>query len=219
MPKGAVNVHASLLPKYRGAAPINWAIMNGEKQTGISIITVGEKMDAGDIIAQAVTDIDPDETAGELGDRLAGLAAPLLVEILDLIDKGKATYKPQDHSKATRAPKLKKSDGFLDFNETAETIRRRILGLWPWPGATANYISKKTGKSWRVIIGQAQIICSDNPDKLPAGTVDKDLNIICGRDALKITKIKTAGGCLMNFTDFVHGRCCSKGDIFLKVEE
>ena len=218
-PKGAINVHASLLPKYRGAAPINWAIINGEKQTGVSIITVAEKMDAGDVIAQCVTDIGPDETTEQLGKRLSRLAAPLLVKTLALIEQGKAVYQPQDESKVTRAPKLKKSDGFIDFNESAETIRRKILGLSPWPGAAVSYISKKTGKSCRVIIGWAQVIGTGNPDKLSAGTVDKDLNIICGRDALKITRIKPAGGSVMNFNDFVNGRGVSSGDFFARVED
>ena len=112
-PKGAINVHASLLPKYRGAAPINWAIINGETKTGISIITLAHKMDAGQILAQAETQIAPDETAGSLHDRLAQLAAPLLLETVEKIATGTAVYTDQDHSKATYAPKLRKNDGFL----------------------------------------------------------------------------------------------------------
>jgi len=103
-PKGIINVHASLLPKYRGAAPINWAIINGETRTGVSIITVCDHIDAGDVLAERATDIAPRETAGELHDRLAELAAPLLVETLDRIADGTATYTEQDHSRATAAP-------------------------------------------------------------------------------------------------------------------
>jgi methionyl-tRNA formyltransferase len=219
MPKGAVNVHASLLSKYRGAAPINWAIINGEKQTGVSIITLAEKMDAGDIIAQAETDITPDETAGQLHDKLAKIAVPLLIKALNSIEIDKAKFTPQDHSRATRAPKLKKSDGFIDFNVPAQVLCNKVRGLWPWPGATAEFTSKKTGKSCRVIIAQAQVVKTDNPEKLPVGTVDKDLNVICGQDAIKILSIKPAGGCIMNFTDFVNGRCCSSGDTFARVKE
>ncbi|MHC4215957.1 MAG: methionyl-tRNA formyltransferase, partial [Planctomycetota bacterium] len=143
-PKGMINVHASLVPKYRGAAPLNWAIINGDRQTGISIITVVEKMDAGDIIAQAKTDIGPDETAGELHDRLGQLAGPLLIETLDKIEAGIAVYVTQDESEVTLAPKLNKSDGFLNFSDSAQSLRQRILGTTPWPGASAMYISGGT---------------------------------------------------------------------------
>lgn len=217
-PKGAVNVHASLLPKYRGAAPVNWAIINGEGKTGVSVITLAEKMDAGDILAQAATEIKPDETAGELHDRLAKLAAPLLLETIGKIEAGTATYTEQDHSKATLAPKLKKSDGFLDFAEPAEILQRKIRGLWPWPGASANYLSKKTSKTLRVTIAKASVIEAPNTTGLSPGTLDKNLDIICGRNVLKITKVKPAGSALMNFRDFVNGRHIEPGDIFARIE-
>lgn len=213
----AINVHASLLPKYRGAAPINWAIINGETQTGISIIRLAEKMDAGDILAQAKTDIAPDETAGQLHDRLAQMAAPLLLKTLDHIAAGTAVYTKQDHSRATLAPKLKKSDGFLDFDDSAEALRRRILGLWPWPGASAIYISKKTAKSQQVTIAMAKVVETSNPKELPEGTLDENIHVICGRNALKITKIKPAGRPLMDFKAFVNGRQTRPGDLFAKI--
>lgn len=218
-PKKAINVHASLLPKYRGAAPINWAIINGEEQTGISIITLAEKMDAGQIIAQSATDIAPDESAGALHDRLAKIAAPLLLDTLALIETDRAVYKPQDDSKATRAPKLKKTDAFIDFAEPAEIIKRKILGLWPWPCATAYYLAEKTKKTERTIIADARAIPHNNPQNLRPGTFDENLDTICSRDALKITKIKPAGGKLMNFKDFVNGRDCQPGDMFVKIEK
>jgi methionyl-tRNA formyltransferase len=170
-PQRAINVHASLLPKYRGAAPINWAIINGETETGISIITVAEKMDAGQIIAQGRTDIGRDETAGQLHDRLAQIAAPLLLKTIDQIADGTAVYAEQDHTEATFAPKLKKTDGFIDFGGPAEVLSRKIRGLWPWPGASADYVSKKTGKSVRVTIAGAKVVESSNPTGLPAGTL------------------------------------------------
>ena len=218
-PKGAINVHASLLPKCRGAAPINWAIINGEKKTGISIIEVAEKMDAGDILAQQECEIGPDETAGHLHDRLARLAAPLLLNTIDKIEGGLVVYTKQDHSKATLAPKLKKSDAFLDFSEPAELLRRKILGFWPWPGASAVYVSQKSGKSQQVIIAGADVVQRSNPAVLAVGTLDEDLNIICGRDALKISRIKPAGSSLMDFRDFVNGRDTQPGDMFVKIEK
>jgi methionyl-tRNA formyltransferase len=218
-PKATINVHASLLPKYRGAAPINWAIINGESETGISIITVAEKMDAGDILAQERTSIGPDETAGELHDRLAKLAAPLLLDTLEKIEKGTVIYTTQDHSKATLAPKLKKSDGFLDFSEPAESLERKIRGFWPWPGASAAYLSKKTTKSERVTIAMAEIVETSNPNRLSSGTLDENLNVICGRDALKIKKIRPDGSRLMEFKDFVNGRATRPGDVLAKIDK
>jgi methionyl-tRNA formyltransferase len=214
--KGAINVHASLLPKYRGAAPINWAIINGETETGVTIITLAEKMDAGQILSMEKTEILADETAGQLHDRLAHIAAPLLLKTLDHIADGTITYTEQDHSKATLAPKLKKSDGFLDFNEPAEVLARKIRGLWPWPGASAFYSSKKTQKSIGVTIAMAEVVKDSNLSGLPTGTLDENLNIICGRDSLKITKIKPDSSRLMEFVDFVNGQHLSAGDMFMK---
>jgi methionyl-tRNA formyltransferase len=217
-PKGAINVHASLLPKYRGAAPVNWAIINGERQTGISIIALAEKMDAGDILAQSATGIGPDETAGRLHDKLAKMASPLLLNALDRIANGTAVYTTQDHSKATLAPKLKKSDGFLNFNELAQLLHRKIRGFWPWPGASAMYVSKKTAKPLRVTIAMAEVVSTSNPAQLPPGTLDENLNVICGRDALEITKIKPTASNLMDFRDFVNGRQTRPGDRFIEIE-
>jgi len=231
-PKGAVNVHASLLPKYRGAAPINWAIINGETTTGISIMTLSQKMDAGQILAQSQTDIAADETAGQLHDRLAKMAAPLLLKTIEKIADGTAVYTEQDHAKATCAHKLKKSDGFLDFAEPAELLARKIRGFWPWPGASANYVSKKTGKSIRVTIGGVEVVgatlcgCpgqahgpAPTESSLPSGTFDEDLNVICGSGALRIKKIKPAGSALMDFKDFTNGRQTRLGDLFVKIDD
>jgi methionyl-tRNA formyltransferase len=218
-PKGAINVHASLLPKYRGAAPINWSIIKGEKQTGISIIALAEKMDAGDILAQAQTNIGPNETADRLHGRLAKMAAPLLLNTIEQIANGTAVYTPQDHSEATLAPKLKKTDGFLNFNEPAEMLKRKIHGFWSWPGASAMYVSQKTEKPLRVTIAMAEVAQDSNPADLPPGTLDENLNVICTQDALKITEIKPTGSHLMHFKDFVNGRHTCPGDRFIKIEQ
>ncbi|MHC4394936.1 MAG: methionyl-tRNA formyltransferase [Planctomycetota bacterium] len=217
--KDAINVHASLLPKYRGAAPINWAIVNGESQTGITIITLDEKMDAGKILAQQKTEIAANETAGQLHDRLAEMAAPLLMQTIEKIADGSVVYTEQDHSKATQAPKLKKSDGFLDFSEPAETLVKKILGFWPWPEASAIYVTKKTGRCERVIIAMAEVVETSNPAALQPGILDDALNVICGKGALRITKIKPAGGPLMGFADFVNGRATQPGDLFMQIDK
>jgi methionyl-tRNA formyltransferase len=217
-PKGAINVHASLLPKYRGAAPINWAIINGEATTGISIITLSEKMDAGQILAQSQTDIAAYQTAGQLHDQLAKIAAPLLLKTIEKIADGTAVYIEQDHAMATLAPKLKKSDGFLDFAESAEVLARKIRGFWPWPGASANYISKKTGKSIRVTIAMVEVATLHEPSLISPGTFDENLNVICGQDALKIVRIKPAGSALMDFKDFVNGRQTQANDSLIQID-
>lgn len=217
--KGMINVHGSLVPKYRGAAPINWAIVNGESATGVSIITVVEKMDAGDVLGQARTEIEAGETAGWLHDRLAKMSVPLLLETIEKIADGSAVYTPQDSSKVTSAPKLKKSLGFLDFGESAEVLRRKILGFWPWPGACANCISKQSGKVQRVVIAEASVVSNSNPGGLGVGVLDERLNVICGENALAITRIQPAGGALMGFEDFVRGRRTRAGDLFMKIEQ
>jgi methionyl-tRNA formyltransferase len=217
-PKRAINVHASLLPKYRGAAPINWAIINGETETGISIITLAEKMDAGKVLAQEKTNIGSYETAGQLHDRLARIAAPLLLKTIDQIADGTAIYTKQDHSKATLARKLKKNDGFIDFSEPAEVLARKIRGLCPWPGASANYVSKKTGKSVCVTLAGAEVVENSNPSGLPAGTFDENLNVICGKNALKITRIKPACSALMAFKAFTNGRQTRPGDSLIQID-
>ena len=217
--KGAINVHASLLRKYRGAAPINWAIIKGEKQTGISIITLADKMDAGLILAREETDIADGETADRLHDRLAEMAPSLLLKTIDQIADGTVAYAEQDHSRVTRAPKLKKADGFLDFDESADVLRKKIPGFWPWPGASAVYVSKETGKCKRVTIAAAEIVQTSNPAGLQFGLLDEELNIICGENSLKITKIKPADGILMDFADFINGHATQPGDLFMKIDD
>ena len=218
-PKGAINVHASLLPKYRGAAPINWAIINGETKTGISIITLAEKMDAGDVLEQSQTNIGQEETAGQLHDILTKMAAPLLEKTIEQITDGSVVYTGQNHSEATFAPKLKKSDGFLNFNESADALVRKIRGFWPWPGASATYLSKKTNKSIRVTIAMAEALDVSDTAGLSAGTLDGNLNVACGTNALKIKQIKPAGSPLMDFKDFTNGRQTQPGDLFVKIDK
>ena len=214
----AINVHSSILPKYRGAAPINWAIINDETQTGISIITLAEKMDAGQVLSMVKSEIGKIETAGQLHDRLAVLAGPLLMKTIGQIENGTASYLEQDHDKATLARKLKKSDGYLDFNQDAETLNNMVRGFWPWPEASADYICRKTGRCTRVIIVQAKVVKTEHP-KSGAGILDENLNVICGKDCLKILKIKPAGRSVMDFKAFANGRATEAGDLFMKIEK
>jgi methionyl-tRNA formyltransferase len=217
--KRIINVHASLLPAYRGAAPINWAIIKGEKITGVSVLTVVPQMDAGEVLAQEQVEILPEDTAGTLHDKLAKAAAPLLLKTIGQIQDGTAFYCEQDLEFVSAAPKLKKSDGLLNWHDSAALLRNRIHGLWPWPGAQAEYISQKTQKACRVIIAQAEVIKLAPAEPIPPGTLDESLNVICGRDALRIIKIKPAGSSLMDFTAFVNGRHTEPGDKFVIIKE
>ena len=215
--KGAINVHASLLPKYRGAAPINWAIINGEAETGISIITLADRMDAGLILAQGVTSIDQLDTASSLHDKLSKLAAPVLLETIEKIEAGGAQYRPQDPSLVSKASKLKKADAFLDWNDSARNICNKIRGFWAWPEAQSYYVSKKSGRCERVIFALCRVVEKTNSNAA-SGTLDEELHIVCADGAIEILKIKPAGSSLMDFKSFVNGRCCQPGDYFMPIE-
>lgn len=217
--KLAINVHSSLLPKFRGAAPINWAILRGERETGVSIITLADRMDAGDILAQARTPIGVFETAGELHDRLAQLAAPVLMETLDQIEADAVTYTPQNEFESSKAPKLKKSDGFLDFREPAYVLADKIRGLWPWPGAAACFTGAESHKTTRVTLALAEVIWGENPPQVVPGTFDEDLNVVCGEGKLSIRKLKPAGKGLMDFKAFLNGWRVRPGDRLTQIEE
>lgn len=217
-PKGAINVHGSLLPKYRGAAPINWAIINGETETGISIITLAQKMDAGEILAQDKINIADDDSTDIIHDALAKIAAPLLIETIDKIQAGKAVYIKQDNSKATSAPKLKKSDGNLDFNQSARAIHNKVRGLWPWPGAAAYFVSVGNNKKYPVTISRTKV-AEEKGKHDKAGLVNAEFDIDCGTGSLKILELKPHGGKIMNFKSFLNGRASGAGDYFAPLEE
>jgi methionyl-tRNA formyltransferase len=218
LPKGAINVHGSLLPKYRGAAPINWAIINGETETGVSIITLAQKMDAGEILAQAKMKIADDDSFEIVHDALAKLAAPLLIETIDKIEAGNAVFAKQDNSKATAAPKLKKSDGIIDFKASAVQIHNKVRGLWPWPGATACFVSAKSGKTCDVTIIKTEIVNEQDKNDRP-GMVNADFDVFCGTGSLKILELKPHGGKSMDFKSFLNGRAGAAGDYFVPLEE
>ncbi len=209
---GAINVHPSLLPKYRGAAPVARAILNGESQTGISIIKMIEELDAGDIFAQERYEIEPHQTTGSLEDYLGRQAGPLLAKVLDEIEKGSAKASPQDHGQATGAPKIKKEEALLDFSRSASELVNYIRAFTPWPGAFAFFHGQARSKPERVVINQALAERTDlSPGRQP-GTVLKNLSIQCGEGVLRIERIKPAGSKEMSWQDFVNGRRVQPGD-------
>ncbi len=151
-PHGIINVHASLLPKYRGAAPIQWAIANGETRTGVTTMRIDAGLDTGDMLLQSETEIGPEETAVELSPRLARMGADLLVETLLRIEDGTIVPQPQDSAQATLAPMLKKEDGLIDWTRPAWEIHNRIRGFLPWPGCYTRFRGQQL-QIWRARVG------------------------------------------------------------------
>ena len=215
---GAVNVHGSLLPKYRGAAPIHWAMMNGETETGVSIITLAERMDAGSILAQGKIPIDPDDTFQTMHNKLSDLSVPILMKTIEQLNNNTATFTEQDESLVTYAHKLQKKDGFIDWENSAVQITNQIRGLWPWPSAQSVYVSAESGKHWRVTLAKARPVeRTTKPDDV-TGQLDENLNVICGQGGLKILELKPAGSGLMTFDAYVNGHNCKPGDLFVSAD-
>lgn len=208
-PMGCINVHASLLPKYRGAAPIQWAIINGETETGITIMLMDEEMDHGPILLQRPVPILPDETAGELHDRLAALGPPCLLEALEGLEAGSLTPRTQDHAEATYAPMLSKEDGRLDWSEPAETVVNRVRGVTPWPGATTT-LGGEPIKVWQASVGPAE--ASGRPGEVVAVGED-GLTVACGRGAVRIEELQVAGRRRMAAASFLRGHPVAPGTI------
>ncbi len=207
---GAINVHASLLPKYRGAAPVAWAILNGEKVTGVTTMLMDPGMDTGHILLQAETPIGNDETCETLLDRLSLLGAQLLRRTLEKLKAGDIRPIPQDHSKATFAPPLKKEDGQIDWKRAAEEIDRRVRAFNPWPGA----YTKIDGKLLKVYKGEVR-------EKVPsgkAGTVtwvgSEFIEVETGKGAYLLNEVQLEGRRRMAVREFLSGRPVPVGTVF-----
>lgn len=201
-PLGAINVHGSLLPAYRGAAPIQWSVLNGDQSTGVTTMYLAHDMDAGDIIYQSETPIGEYETAGELFDRLALLGAELLVRTLRDIEAGTAPRVPQDHSRATYVKQLDKSVCPIDWNKTPREIVKHVCGLSPWPTATT-VLDGAEVKVWRAEYTQSRT------DMSPGSVVSagkQGVEIACaGGETLMITELQAAGKKRMRASDWLLG--------------
>ena len=206
---GCVNVHASLLPKYRGASPIQWAVINGEKETGITIMQMDPGIDTGDIILQEKIELAPDETAGSLFDRLTDLAGPVLLKALSLIEEGKAVFIPQNSDEATYVSMLKKSMGRLDFSFKAIEIERLIRGLIPWPGAYT-FINGKMLKIWKTCVAGAEENVKAEPGQIRIK--DNALFIGTGEGTLEILELQMEGKKRMPAYDFLRGAAITDGE-------
>ncbi len=198
---GIINIHASLLPKYRGAAPIQWSIINGDNTTGVTIMQTAEGVDTGDIIYAKEIEINKTETAGELFDRLSLLGAEMIVKVLDDIENGKATFTKQDESRATKVGMIKKQDGKIDFNKTSESIVNLIRGLNPWPIAFTNYENKTlkifSAETSDLNGNSGEVLVSDVTSGLIIGTKDK---------SIKINELQLEGSKRMAVKEFLIGR-------------
>lgn len=218
-PLGAFNLHASILPELRGAAPINWALIRGYKTTGVTTFELVDALDAGPIHLQAATDILPDETLEELKPRLAVLGARVVCDALDLLSGGRAKPQPQNDSAATLAPILKKTDGIIDWNAPAQTISDLIRGAWPWPAAQAVFVSSvRPDKPVHVEIARARSVPAEQPQsqEFPAGTVRSDLTVATGQGTLRVVQLQPSGKRLMDWRDFVNGYRVQCGDRFVQ---
>jgi methionyl-tRNA formyltransferase len=179
VPLGGINLHASLLPRYRGAAPIAWAVARGETVTGVTTMKMAERLDAGDILLQRSTAIEPDETTGMLEGRLSEMGAALLVETLDAVDEGNMALLPQREEEATFAPILKKEDGRIDWSLPAEAIARRVRAFDPWPVAFTGS-AKGSLRVWRAREA------SGEDDSAPAGTLEPGLVVAAGAGGVHV---------------------------------
>ncbi len=199
VPGGFINIHASLLPQYRGSAPYQWAVLDGQKQTGVSAQFMAHKMDAGDVIAASVTDIAPNETAGELLDRLAVLGAQLLSDTLGKFSRGECVGVPQDESKVTFAPMLSKEMCPVDWTKTAQQVHDHVRGLHPWPVATMEL------KGQRFKIHATAVVSGKGQPGQILELTKTGLVIACGEGAVEIRQLQAEGGKRMAATDYFRG--------------
>ena len=201
--KGCINVHSSLLPKYRGAAPINWAVLNGEEETGVTIMYMAQELDAGDIIAQASTPIDPEETVESVHDRLAGLGARLLVQTVARLEAGTAERTPQDGERATYAPMLSRELSPIDWTRPAREIHDQIRGLIPWPASSTDLLGAGVVK----VFGGRET--GESTSRRPGTILSADkrgIRVACGDGkVLCLTELQAPGSRRMSAADYLRG--------------
>ena len=214
---GGINIHASLLPKYRGAAPIAWAIYHGEKETGVTIIKMSVFLDAGDMLAQEAMAIGPEETAGELEARLAPLGARLALQVTEQIEAGTARGIKQDKSLATRAPKLLKEHGLIDWSRPAQDVCNHIRAMRPWPTAYT-FLHEGSQTPIRAIVSRASVVSTlAEAASLPLGTIIPGPRLVVGvgkGQVVEIHAIQPAGKRAMTAAEFLRGHAVKPGARF-----
>ena len=200
--KGFINLHASILPKFRGAAPIQRSIMNQEKETGISVMKINDKLDEGDISDIFKININENENAQSLSERLSILASEKISDIIDDILDKNINFKPQDHSKATYAKKIKKTEGLINWNEKAENIIAIINGLFPYPGGYFIY----KGERFKILKAKKFFT-----NEIPGKVLSNELEISCGENSIKILEIQREGKKPQKINEFILGSQIKKG--------
>ncbi len=211
-----INLHGSLLPLLRGAAPINWAIIRGYENTGATTFSLVDEMDAGQMLGSVQIPIHSNETTIELKERTAEVGAVLVCETLGQLAAGWADRVKQDEEWVTYAPKLSKADGILDWTANADIIRNHIHGCWPWPGGQTTFV-RQDGHECHVVIARAKIVDGDAQDA--PGVFDEDKYVSTGDGRLEILEIKPAGKRLMDFKAFANGQHLKAGDSFVRKSE
>lgn len=208
-PHGCINVHASLLPWYRGAAPINWAIVRGEKVTGVTIMQMDEGMDRGDVLLKKETPISEDDTGETLAKRLSVMGAELLIETIKRLKEGSLVARKQDESNASYAPMLKKEDGLIDWNRPSFEIRNLIRGMLPWPGAFT-HLGDKMLKIYSAKSAQSR----GKPGEVLSSEKGA-LEVACGQGSLVISELQTEGGKRLDTKSFLSGRKIEPGTVLV----
>ena len=201
--KGFLNIHASLLPKWRGAAPIQRSILNLENETGISVMQINDKLDQGNVCSQFKININKNDNAEDLSTKLSNLASEKIVEEIEEIFENKKTFFKQDHSKATYAKKIKNIEGKINWKDSAENILGKINGLYPNPGAWFYF----KGKRYKILKANISNIISS-----PGKVVSDNIEISCGKNSIKILEIQREGKKVQNIKDFILGTKITKGD-------
>lgn len=207
--RGAINIHASLLPKYRGPAPIQQAILNREKETGVTLMLMDSGLDTGDMLSSASIPILSEDTSGSLHDRLARLGADLLIQTLDYYEVHRKNAIPQNHEQASYAPLLKKEDGHLDWRLPAVELEARIRGLTPWPGAFCFH----SGKRIKIFRAALKAITSSAPPGTVLKGFSEELTVAAGRDALVILELQGESGKRLPVQDFLRGHPILPGTV------
>lgn len=210
---GIINIHASLLPKYRGAAPIQWSIINGDEYTGVTIMRTEIGVDTGDILLQKAIKIGENETAGELFDRLSVLGAELIIDALDVIESGKACYVAQNNDEATHVKMLSKEDGYIDWGKTPREIFNLVRGMNPWPCAYTKYCGKMI-KIWACEPTDANTSAENG--QILTSDLKNGITVACGGGVLKITDLQLEGAKRMSYRDFLLGRAFEVNGFFGK---
>jgi methionyl-tRNA formyltransferase len=212
-PRGCINVHASLLPAYRGAAPIQWAILRGETETGVTIMQLDEGMDTGPMLSKRSIAIAPDDTAGTLFERLAPLGAELLIEAMDGLARGALVPEPQDHGRATYAPMLDKDHGAVDWTRSAAEVSCHVRGVDPWPGAFT-----ALGETRLKLFRPAPAPGAGQPGEILA-VDERGLIVACGQGAVTIAEVQAAGGRRMAARAFAAGHRITAGAMLRPAQE